>query len=167
MKDINYRTLKDANGVKRYFVKTEGQWVEVEKPVYLFYAEEDKQARRKAKAKKEAGIQFISLDKLMDDYAEDDVAATPLPIVLQSISAEEEFFERSQTSTGSEFIEWLHAELPEMPIDRRVFFKTFETCNYSGSALAEKMDMPTSSVYYQLGKLYDQLAEEYRREGQK
>lgn len=165
MKDIDYRTEVDEKGVRHYFVKAEGQWVEVEKAVYLVFAWDDRKKRRKERERREAGIQFVSLDKMVDDYYSEDAKGAKTPIVLQSASAEEDYFDLEQSTDDNAFLEWFQRRYPKMPLDRRVFFMALDELRYSGRALAEKMNMPSSTMHYQLKRLYEEIAEQFRSEG--
>lgn len=159
-----YRMKQDANGKKHYYIYAERQWVEVEKDVYLLYACEDRKNRRRIKKEQEMGIEFISYEKLMDDYNSDDSVTAFIPAPLLSRSTEDDYFGRDELSDDAEFLAWFEKKKETFPIDKKILLKVLAESNYSGLALAERMRVPTSSMYYYLRGEFESLVQQYYRE---
>ena len=159
-----YRMKQDASGKKHYYIYAERQWVEVEKDVYLLYASEDRKNRRRIKKEQEMGIEFISYDKLMDDYNSDDSVTAFIPAPLLSRSTEEDYFSKDELSDDAEFLEWFEKKKETVPIDKKILLKVLSECDYSGRELARRMEVSHSSMAYYLKAEFEALVQQYYRE---
>ena len=87
MSMILYRKRKDEKGVRHYYVRVEKRWIEVEKEIYMVYEADAKRELRRWK--EESDFEFLSYEKIIDDYEADDSLSGYIPTALQSRSAEE------------------------------------------------------------------------------
>lgn len=159
-----YRMKMDETGKKHYFIRVERKWVEVEKDVYLLYVCDDRKNRRRIKKEQEMGIEFVSYNKLMDDYNADDAVTAYVPTALLTRSAEDAYFDCDEMSDDAEFLEWLKKRKESFPIDKQILLKAMAESNYSGLALAERVGVSTSSMYYYLRREFKSLVQQYYRE---
>jgi len=159
-----YRMKPDATGKKHYYIYAERQWVEVEKDVYLLYVCDDRKNRRRIKKEEEMGIEVISYNKLMDDYNADDAVTAYVPATLLTRSAEDAYFDCDELSDDAEFLDWLKKRKESFPIDKQILLKAMAESNYSGLALAERVGVSTSSMYYYLRREFKSLVQQYHRE---
>ena len=67
-------------------------------------------------------------------------------------------------SDDAEFLEWFEKKKETFPIDKKILLKVLSESNYSGLALAERMRVPTSSMYYYLRGAFESLVQQYYRE---
>ncbi len=162
MSMILYRKRKDEKGVRHYYVRAERQWVEVEKEVYMVYEADAKRELRRRK--EEANFEFLSYEKIIDDYEADDSITGYIPTALQSNSAEEYCFDYSVFSDDAEFLAWFKKEVRNMPVDRQAFLNLFKDCGCSFRSVAERTKMSKTSVTRFFKELFAELVSKYYNE---
>lgn len=160
MKD--YRVEKDEHEVKHYYVRAEGQWVEVEKEVYSLYETDYKSEYRRRI--EESEYEFISIEKMMEDCESDDSVSAYVPSALQTRSAEEECFEYRGFSDNAMFMTWFRNEVRRMPTDRRALVNLYLRCNCSTRRVADKVKLPRMTVYRYYTDLFQELRKQYTEE---
>ena len=162
MNHKDYRVEKDDNEVKHYYLRAEGQWVEVEKEVYLLYESDDKSEYRRRI--EESEYEFLSIEKLMEDCDSDDSVSGYIPDALHSCSAEEVCFNYSDFSYDAEFLAWFRNEVRHMPVDRQAFLNLFERCNCSIRKVSKIVRIPKDTIGRFLKKLFHEMTKRYYNE---
>lgn len=162
MSMILYRKRKEEKGVRHYYVRVEKRWIEVEKEIYMVYEADAKRELRRWK--EESDFEFLSYEKIIDDYEADDSLSGYIPTALQSRSAEEYCFDYSDFSDDAEFLAWFKEEVRKMPVDRQAFLNLFKDCGCSFRSVAEKTKMPKTSVTRFFQELFAEMVEKYYNE---
>ena len=100
----------------------------------------------------------------MDDYNSDDSVTAFIPGALLTRSTEDDYFDCDELSDDAEFLGWLEKKTNSFPIELQILLKALAESNYSGLALAERVGVPTSSMYYYLRGEFKSLVQQYYRE---